>query len=53
VMNNSTNSKFVFKLQKIAIRIIMGAKNNDSCRGLLKLLKILNVIHPDVLMDTK
>jgi len=29
---NSTKSKCVFKLQKIAIRIIMGVRNNDSCR---------------------
>jgi len=27
---NSTKSKRVFKLQKRAIRIIMGARNNDS-----------------------
>ena len=38
---NSTNSKRVFKLQKQAIRIIMGAKNRDSCRGFFKQLKIL------------
>ena len=38
---NSTNSKCVFKLQKRAVRIIMGAKNNDSCREFFKLLKIL------------
>ena len=38
---NSTNSKCVFKLQKKAIRIIMGAKNNGSCREFFKLLKIL------------
>ena len=38
---NSTNSKCVFKLQKRAIRIIMGAKNSDSCREFFKLLKIL------------
>ena len=30
---NSTNSKHIFKLQKQAIRIIMGAKNRDSCSG--------------------
>jgi hypothetical protein len=29
---NSTNTKCVFKLQKKAIGIIMGAKNNDPCR---------------------
>jgi hypothetical protein len=28
----STNSKCVFKLQKRAIKIIMGARNNVSCR---------------------
>jgi len=38
---NSTNSKRVFKLQKQAIRIIMGAKNSDSCRGFFRQLKIL------------
>ena len=38
---NSTGSKCVFKLQKWAIRIIMGTKNNDSCREFFKLLKIL------------
>jgi hypothetical protein len=38
---NSTNSKCVFKLQKKAIRIIMGAKNNDSSREFFKLVKIL------------
>jgi hypothetical protein len=38
---NSTNSKCVFKLQKTAIRIIMEARNNDSCRVFFKLLKIL------------
>ena len=38
---NSTNIKCVFKLQKNAIRIIIGAKNNDSCREFFKLLKIL------------
>jgi hypothetical protein len=38
---NSLNSKCVFKLQKKAIRIIMGAKNNVSRRELFKLLKIL------------
>jgi hypothetical protein len=40
-LGNSTNRKFVFKLQKKAIRVIMGAKNNDSCREFFKLLKIL------------
>ena len=38
---NSTGSKCVFKLQKRAIRIIMGAKNNDSCREFFKVPKIL------------
>ena len=38
---NSIGSKCVIKLQKPAIRIIMGAKNNDSCREFFKLLKIL------------
>jgi len=38
---NSTNSKCIFKLQKRVIRIIMGAKNNDSCREFFNLLKLL------------
>jgi hypothetical protein len=38
---NSTNSKCVFKLEKKAIRIIMGARNNVSCREFFTLLKIL------------
>jgi len=38
---NSAPSKCVFKLQKRAIRIIMGARNNVSCTEFFKLLKIL------------
>ena len=38
---NSTKGKCVFKLQKRAVRIIMGAGNNDSCREFFKILKIL------------
>jgi len=38
---NSTKSKCVFKLQKRAIRIIMGARYNDSRRELFKILNIL------------
>ena len=38
---NSTKSKCVFKLQKRAIRIIMAARNNDSCTEFFKTLKIL------------
>ena len=38
---NSTDTKRVYKLQKRAIRIIMGAKTNDSCREFFKLLRIL------------
>jgi len=38
---NSTKNKCVFKLHKRAIRIIMGAKNNDSFREFFKILKIL------------
>jgi hypothetical protein len=33
----------VFRLQKRAIRIIMGARNNDSCREFFKILKILPI----------
>jgi len=38
---NSTKSKCAFKLQKRAIGIIIGARNNDSCREFFKILKIL------------
>ena len=38
---NLTNSKCVFKLHKRAIRIIIGTRNNDSCREFFKLLKML------------
>jgi hypothetical protein len=38
---NSTHGKCVFKLQKRAVRLIMGAGNRDSCRKIFKLLKIL------------
>ena len=38
---NSTKSKCVFKLQKRAIRIMMGARNKDSCREFFKVLNIL------------
>jgi hypothetical protein len=38
---NSTNSKCIFKLQKRAIGIRMGARNNESRREFSKLLKIL------------
>ena len=38
---NSTKGKCVLKLQKRAIRIIMGAKNNDSRREFFKILRIL------------
>jgi hypothetical protein len=42
-LGNSTDSKRVFKLQKLAIRIIIGAKNRDSCRGFFRQLKILSL----------
>jgi len=38
---NTTKSKCVFKLLNRAIRIIMGARNSDSCREFFKILKIL------------
>ena len=37
----STNSKCVFILQKRAVRIIIGTRNNVSSREVFKLLKIL------------
>jgi hypothetical protein len=38
---NSTHSKYVFKLQKRVVRLIVGAGSRDSCRKFFKLLKIL------------
>jgi hypothetical protein len=38
---NSTHNKCVFKFQKRAFQLIMGAGNRDSCRKIFKLLKIL------------
>jgi len=38
---NSTKSNCVFKLQKRAIRIIIGASNNDSGREFFKIPNIL------------
>jgi len=38
---NSSHSDTIFKLQKRAIRIIMGVSNNVSCRELFKKLNIL------------
>jgi hypothetical protein len=40
---NSTHSKCAFKLQRRAIRVIMGARNSDSFTEFFKLLKILPV----------
>jgi hypothetical protein len=38
---NSAQSVNIFKLQKIIIRIIMGARPKDFCREFLKTLQIL------------
>jgi hypothetical protein len=38
---NSTDSKKVFALQKKVVRIMMGIKPHNSCRGLFKRLQIL------------
>jgi len=38
---NSTHSDNIFGLKKGIIRIIMGARTRDTCRELLKNLKIL------------
>jgi hypothetical protein len=38
---NSNNSNTIFKLQKRIIRIIMNARNRESCHKLLKKLHIL------------
>jgi hypothetical protein len=41
---NSTNSSRIFKIQKTAIRIIMGRNSRHSCRDLFEELKILPFI---------
>ena len=46
-LGNSTNNICVFKIQKQAIRIIMGAKNRDSCKEFFKLLKISKMYEED------
>jgi len=38
---NSTHSSKIFKIQKKAVRIIMGRWRSESCRNLFKELKIL------------
>jgi len=40
-LGNSSHSFQVFRLQKKAIRIIMGYGNRESCRNLFKDLKVL------------
>jgi hypothetical protein len=40
---NSTHSTHIFKIQKRAIRTIMGRQNRESCRELFKELKILSL----------
>jgi hypothetical protein len=42
---NLTSSKCLFKLQKRAIRIIIGTRNNDSCR-VLWTPKYITLIYP-------
>jgi hypothetical protein len=41
--NSSSYSNNIFKMQKRIIRIIMGARNRESCRELLKKLHILSL----------
>jgi hypothetical protein len=41
---NSSYANKIFKLQKRVIRIITGRRNRDSCRELLKNLKILTLV---------
>jgi hypothetical protein len=38
---NSTHSNLIFKIQKRMVRIIMKARNKDSCRPLFRQLNIL------------
>jgi hypothetical protein len=46
---NSTHSIQIFKLQKRAIRTIMGKQKRESCRELFKELKILPLKSPYIL----
>jgi hypothetical protein len=39
--DNSSHGAKVFRMQKYAIRILMGCKKRESCRNLFKKLKIL------------
>jgi hypothetical protein len=41
---NSTHSSKIFKINKRAIRIIMGRRSRDACRNLFKELKIVPFI---------
>jgi hypothetical protein len=41
VCGNSTYSNLIFKIQKRTVRIIMKARNEDSCHPLFRLLNIL------------
>jgi len=43
VWGNSLHSPVIFKMQKRVIRILMGSDYRESCRGLLKELKILTL----------
>jgi hypothetical protein len=40
---NSPNSKMIFALQKITVKIIAGVKSRNSCRNLFMKLEILSV----------
>jgi hypothetical protein len=44
-----THSMNVFKVQRRAVRIMVGAGNRDSLREIFKLLKILTLISPFIL----
>ena len=41
---NFSHRKNIFKLQKIIIRILMGARSRDYCREPFKILKTLTLI---------
>jgi hypothetical protein len=41
IYGSSTHSNIIFKIQKRLLRIIMKARNNDSCHLLFRLLNIL------------
>jgi hypothetical protein len=45
---NTTHSRYIFKLQKRGVRIMVGAGNRDSCKRIFGPLKILPLPSQDI-----